>query len=49
VSIDAGIMKARKQIAENTCFAGCSKTARCKAPEIPRSEAYREVRRDDQE
>jgi hypothetical protein len=30
---------------KNTCFAGCSKTSRCKAPEIPKSEAYIAVRR----
>ena len=30
-----------------TCCSGCSKTSRCKAPEIPKSEAYIEVRRND--
>ena len=29
-------------------FAGCSKTLRCKAPEILRSEAYFDVRRNDE-
>jgi hypothetical protein len=29
-------------------FSGCSKRARCKAPEILRSEAYLEVRRNDE-
>jgi hypothetical protein len=29
--------------------AGCSKTSRCKAPEILRSESYMKVRRNDEE
>ncbi len=37
------------RLLKGTCFAGCSKTVRCKAPEIPKSEAYIEVRRNDEE
>jgi hypothetical protein len=34
-------------VPKQTSFAGCSKTYRCKATEIPRSEAYMKVRRND--
>jgi hypothetical protein len=34
---------------KKTLLAGCSKTLRYKAPEIPRSEAYIPVRRTDEE
>jgi hypothetical protein len=37
------------QVAEKNLCSGCSKTSRCKAPEIPKSEAYIEVRRNDEE
>jgi len=36
-------------VLKNICYAGCSKTVRCKAPEIPKSEAYIEVRCNDEE
>jgi hypothetical protein len=36
------------RLQKNTCCSGCSKTSRCKAPEIPKSEAYMEVRRNDE-
>jgi hypothetical protein len=37
------------RLVKKSCLAGCSKTARCKAPEIQKSEAYMEVRRNDEE
>jgi hypothetical protein len=37
------------RLLKNIWYAGCSKTTRCKAPEIPKSEAYSEVRRNDEE
>jgi hypothetical protein len=36
------------QVLIKTLFAGCSKTLRYKAPEIPRSETYSPVRRNDE-
>ena len=36
------------RVLKNSLLAGCSKMPRCKAPEIPRSEAYMEVRRNDE-
>jgi hypothetical protein len=33
---------------KNTLCSGCSKRSRCKAPEISKSEAYIEVRRNDE-
>jgi hypothetical protein len=36
------------RLLKNTCSSGCSKMSRCKAPEIPKSEAYIEVRRNDE-
>ena len=33
---------------KDSMLAGCSKTSRCKAPEILRSEAYKQVRRSDE-
>jgi hypothetical protein len=35
-------------VLKKSMFAGCSKTSRCKAPEILRSEAYLQVRRSDE-
>jgi hypothetical protein len=37
------------ELATSSLLAGCSKTSRCKAPEIPKSEVYLEVRRNDEE
>jgi len=36
------------RLLKKSCFAGCSKRTRCKAPEILRSEAYLPVRRNDE-
>jgi hypothetical protein len=35
-------------VLKKTLLAGCSKTLRYKAPEIPRSESYSPVRRNDE-
>jgi hypothetical protein len=37
-----------EKLAVKVAFSGCSKMLRCKAPEIPRSEAYLNVRRNDE-
>jgi hypothetical protein len=37
------------RLLKNTYCSGCSKKTRCKAPEIPKSEAYIVVRRNDEE
>jgi hypothetical protein len=49
---DAGVLSQTisddQQVAEKKIFSGCSKMPRCKAPEILRSEAYLEVRRNNE-
>ena len=40
--------KHSNRLLKNLSFPGCSKRAGCKAPEIPRSEAYLAVRRNDE-
>jgi hypothetical protein len=42
------LAKKPRRVLKKTLFAGCSKMRRYKAPEIPRSEAYIEVRRSDE-
>jgi hypothetical protein len=40
--------KKTNRLLEKSSFSGCSKRARCKAPEILKSEAYLAVRRNDE-
>jgi len=42
------LLKNTSRLLKKSRVAGCSKTSRCKAPEILRSEAYMEVRRNDE-
>jgi hypothetical protein len=44
---DSGALT-KQEAAEKVSFPGCSKRARCKAPEILRSEAYLAVRCNDE-
>jgi hypothetical protein len=48
VSRERGFSGNTKRLLKRSSFAGCSKRARCKAPEILRSEVYLAVRRNDE-
>ena len=48
VDIDHLICQVISRMRKNSFFTGCSKRSRYKAPEIPRKEAYIEVRRNDE-
>jgi hypothetical protein len=45
----SGLSSTYSRLLKSNWYSGCSKMSRCKAPEIPKSEAYMEVRRNDEE